>query len=185
MRLFVALNLPDRVRQGLWDAVAGLRELGFPVRWVRPEGIHLTVKFLGEVAAEQEPALREALTRAAAGGRPLPVAMHGFGVFPDHTRPRVIWAGLDPDPALELLQHRVEQEFAPLGFPTEGRPFHPHLTLGRAARDARPQDFRGLAAAIEVLRYDETVLVGSVDLMQSVSQGGGMVYHVRHSERLP
>ena len=78
MRLFVALNFPDRVRQGLWNAVAGLRELGLPVRWVPPEGIHLTVKFLGEVAVEQEPALREALTRAAAGGRPLPVAMRGF-----------------------------------------------------------------------------------------------------------
>ena len=185
MRLFVALNLPDRVRRALWDAAAPVRDLRLPVRWVSPEGIHLTVKFLGEVAGEQEPELRAALTRAASGGRAVPVAVHGFGAFPDYTRPRVIWAGLDPDPALELLQHRVEQEFAPLGFPTEGRPFHPHLTLGRAAREARPQDFRGLARALEALRYDETVLVASVDLMQSVSQGGGMVYQVRHSERLP
>jgi len=185
VRLFVALNLPDQVRRALWDAAAPVRDLGLPVRWVSPEGIHLTLKFLGDVADEQEPELRAALTRAAGGGRPLPVAVRGFGVFPDYVRPRVIWAGLDPDPALELLQHRVEREFGPLGFPTEGRPFHPHLTLGRAAREARPRDFHGLAGALEALRYDDTALVGSVDLMQSVSRGGGMVYQVRHSERLP
>src|SRR3989442_3613750 len=119
VRLFVALNLPDQVRRALWDAAAPVRDLGLPVRWVSPEGIHLTLKFLGDVADEQEPELRAALTRAAGGGRPLPVAVRGFGVFPDYVRPRVIWAGLDPDPALELLQHRVEREFGPLGFPTE------------------------------------------------------------------
>src|SRR5712675_612158 len=107
----------------------------------------MTVKFLGDVEAEREPELRAALTRAAGGGRP---------------RPRVIWAGLDADPALELLQHRVEQEFSPLGFPPEGRPFRPHLTLGRAAREARPRDFAGLADALEGLSYEAAVLVASV-----------------------
>jgi 2'-5' RNA ligase len=154
------------------------------VKWVRPEGIHTTVKFLGEVEPEREPELRAALTRAAAGGRALPLDVRGFGVFPDATRPRVIWAGVEADPSLELLQHRVEQEFAPLGFPSEGRPFRPHLTLGRAAREARPRDFAGLAAALDRLQYGGSVLAESVDLMQSVAQAGGSVYQVRHRERL-
>jgi 2'-5' RNA ligase len=185
VRLFVALNFPDPVRQGLWERAAPLRELGLPVKWVRPDGIHLNLKFLGEVPDAREPELRAALGRATARGRALPLSIGGFGVFPDLERPRVLWAGIEPDPALELLQHRVEEEFGPLGFPPEGRPFRPHLTLGRAARQARPREFAGLEQALARLTYQETALIASVDLMQSVLQSGGAVYEVRHSERLP
>ena len=185
MRLFVALNPPERVRGALWDAAAPLRELDLPVNWVHPDGIHLTLKFLGEVEPGREPELRAALTRAAEGGRALPLAVCGFGVFPDARRPRVVWAGLGADPALELLQHRVEREFAPLGFPSEARPFRPHLTLGRAARAPRAGDWGPLTQLVAELRYEETGLVEAVDLMHSIPQREGPVYHVRHSERLP
>lgn len=184
MRLFVALNLPAAVRQALWDAITPVRTLGLPVRWVRPEGIHLTLKFLGEVADATETDLKSALGRAARGGRPLPLALAGFGAFPSVERPRVIWAGMDPDPAIELLQHQVEREFEPLGFAPEGRPFRPHLTLGRAERDTGPRAFGPLAPALAELSYQETVVVETVDLMQSTLQSGGAVYQVRHSERL-
>jgi len=184
VRLFVALNLPDAVRRALWTAAAPVRELGLPVKWVRPEGIHVTLKFLGEVPDAREPELRAALGRAVSGGRALPLVVGGFGAFPGFERPRVIWAGIDPDPALELLQHRVEQEFGPLGFPPDGRPFRPHLTLGRAARDARPRHCDGLAMTLMGLQHEETTLVRAVDLMQSVLQSTGAVYQIRHSERL-
>ncbi|PYO32629.1 MAG: RNA 2',3'-cyclic phosphodiesterase [Gemmatimonadetes bacterium] len=184
LRLFVALNLPSPVRQALWQTVAPLRERGLPVKWVRPDGIHLTLKFLGDVAEERAADVRAALGRAAAGARPLPLALGEFGVFPDFQRPRVVWAGITADSRLEILQHRVEQEFAPLGFPTEARPFRPHVTLGRAAREARPRDFAGLEAALGALQFEATVVVESVDLMQSTLESAGAVYHVRHSERL-
>src|SRR5439155_26960602 len=74
--------------------------------------------------------------------------------------------------------------FEPLGFPTEGRPFRPHLTLGRAGGEARPRDFTGLEAALGALQFAETLVIESLDLMQSTLQSGGAVYHVRHSERL-
>ena len=119
-----------------------------------------------------------------AGGRALPLVVGGFGAFPGFERPRVIWAGLEPDPALDVLQHRVEQEFVPLGFPTESRPFRPHLTLGRAARDARPRRCDGLEETLIGLRHQETTLVAAVDLMQSVLQSAGAVYQIRHGERL-
>ena len=183
----MALNLPPSVREAVWAAAAPLRELRLPVNWVRSDGLHLTLKFLGEVPEEQEPELQGALAQAAgsgAGGRSIPLVLGGFGVFPDQRRPRVVWVGIAPDPALELLQHRVEQAFAPLGFPTEGRPFRPHLTLGRAARDARGAAFHGLADALAGLEYAETVLVESVDLMASTLQRGGAVYQVRRSARL-
>lgn len=184
MRLFVALNLPPEVREALWAATEPLRQRRLPVKWVRGEGIHVTLKFLGEVDGAQEGALVAALGRAAAGARPLSLALEGFGVFPDFRRPRVVWTGITPEPALEILQHRVEQEFAPLGFPTEARAFRPHLTLGRADREARSRDFAGLEATLGGLVFAETALVSAVDLMQSTLQSGGAVYHVRHSERL-
>lgn len=184
MRLFVALNLPSQVRQDVWQTTEPLRERGLPLKWVRPAGIHLTLKFLGEVADERQPELVAALGRAAAGARALTLVLSGFGVFPDFRRPRVIWVGVAPEPALELLQHHVEQQFAPLGFATEARPFRPHITLGRAGREARPRDFAGLDGELGRLEFTATVVVESVDLMQSTLQPDGAVYHVRHSERL-
>jgi 2'-5' RNA ligase len=187
LRLFVALNFPPNVRQALWQATAPLRDVGLPVKWVRADGIHLTLKFLGEVPEERDGELRGALGRAATGARALTLELAGaggFGAFPDVRRPRVVWAAVAPEPALELLQHHVEREFAPLGFPTEARAFHPHVTLGRAARDARPRDFAGLEAALGRLVFAEAVLVGALDLMQSTLQREGAVYNVRHSERL-
>ena len=182
--MFVALNLPDEVRRALWAAAAPVRELDLPLKWVRPEGIHVTLKFLGEVSERREPELRSALGRAAAGSHALPLAIDGFGAFPGFARPRVIWAGLEPDPALEALQHRVEREFQPLGFAPEQRPFRPHLTLGRAARDARPKPCKGLEETLTGLQHHETTIVAAVDLMQSVLQSGGAVYQLRHRERL-
>ena len=185
MRLFVALNLPSSVRDALWAATAPLRDLGLPVKWVRGDGIHVTLKFLGDVEDQREGELRGALSRAVAGAHALPLALAGFGVFPDFRRPRVIWTGIAPEPALEILQDKVEREFTPLGFPTEARAFRPHVTLGRASRDARPAAFADLESALGRLSFAETALVDSVDLMQSTLQSGGAVYHVRHRERLP
>jgi 2'-5' RNA ligase len=160
-----------------------VRERGLPVKWVRPEALHLTLKFLGDVDDASEPNLRAALGQVAGGG---PVSLHieGFGVFPDFRRPRIVWVGVEPDPALELLQHRVEQVFAPLGFPTDARAFRPHLTLGRAAREARPRDFTGLEDTLSSLPFDATAIVPDLDLMQSTLQSGGAVYQVKHRERL-
>jgi 2'-5' RNA ligase len=158
-----------------------------PVKWVRPENIHLSLKFLGDVDETREPELVAALQRAAGGRsepRPLTLQIAGFGVFPDYRRPRVLWVGVTPDPGLELLQHGVEQAFAPLGFPTEGRAFRPHITLGRAARDARPREFAGLDALLEGLQFDATVTVSEVDLMQSTLKPDGPVYQVKYHERL-
>ena len=182
------------MRHELWDALAPLRERRekLPVKWVRPENIHLSLKFLGDVDDAREPELREALQRAAGTRseprppRPVTLQITGFGVFPDYHRPHVLWAGVTPDPGLELLQHGVEQAFAPLGFPTEARAFRPHVTLGRAARDARPRDFTGLEAILAGTDFDATVTVAEVDLMQSTLQpnGGGPVYQVKYHERL-
>jgi 2'-5' RNA ligase len=177
------------LRRALWDVLAPLRERRekLPVKWVRPENIHLSLKFLGDVDDARESELSAALQQAAgAGSEPRPVTLQitGFGVFPDYHRPHVVWAGVTPDPGLELLQHGVEQAFAPLGFPTEARAFRPHVTLARSARDARPRDFKGLEAILDGTEFDETVSIAEIDLMQSTLQKDGPVYQVRYHERL-
>ena len=184
MRAFVALNLPEVTRRGLWSATAPLRDLALPVKWVRPEAIHLTLKFLGETGDARQPDLVAALGRAGSGARALPLEIAGFGAFPDPAHARVLWAGVTAEAALEMLQDSVERQFAPLGFPTEARTFRPHVTLGRAKREARTADFRGLEDALAALTFAETVVIESVDLMRSTLQSSGAVYEVVHSERL-
>ncbi len=184
MRLFVAINFPAELRQRLWRAAAPLRQAGFPVRWVEPEELHLTLKFLGEVAPAREGELIAGLQAAVRGVKPFTLPVGGFGVFPSSSRPRVLWAGCEPLPALEWLQHRVEQEMEQLGFPLEGRAFHPHLTLGRVRRDARPADFRHLEDRLQALAFAEEALVQSVDLMQSRLSPSGAHYTMRHAAPL-
>jgi RNA 2',3'-cyclic 3'-phosphodiesterase len=177
------------VRQELWDALAPLRydREKLPVKWVRPENIHLSLKFLGDVDDTREPELVAALQRVAGGrseARPVTLQITGFGVFPDFHRPHVLWAGVTPEPGLELLQHGVEQAFAPLGFPTEARAFRPHVTVGRATKDARPRDFKGLEEILASTEFDATVTIENVDLMQSTLTPQGPVYQVKSHGRL-
>lgn len=184
MRLFVALTPPPDVQRVVWEAFAPLRRRELPVKWVPPEGVHLTLKFLGEVDETRQPALIAALGAAARGVRPISLAVREAGVFPDLDRPRVFWAGVESDPALELLADGVERGFASLGFATEARAFRPHLTLGRAARSARPRDFAEVGEMLNGLAVEAVAVLDGVDLVQSVLGPAGAVYHRVHRERL-
>lgn len=180
VRLFVAVNLPDVLRRSLWTASEPLRAVGYPIRWVQLEGLHLTLKFLGEVTASREAEIIAALQSAVRGAKPFSLALDGLGAFPTAARPRVLWIGCEAAPPLELLQHRIERAFAEIGFPVEGRPFHPHLTVGRARRDARPRDFAELERTLAALEVHGDLLVSAVDLMESVLGRGGARYSRRH-----
>lgn len=184
MRLFVAVNLPPALRDAVWTAAEPARRATASVRWVRPEGMHLTLKFLGEVADERLGELCHALARSAAGLRSFVLALEGGGVFPGATRPRVFWVGLVAAPALELLQHAVEREIAPLGFPSEARPFRPHLTLGRAERRAGTAELRRAAERLSAATFQGEALIESVDLMRSTLSPRGASYDVVHRAAL-
>jgi 2'-5' RNA ligase len=184
VRLFVALTPPPDVQRAVWEAFAPLRNRELPVKWVPPEGVHLTLKFLGDVAEERREELMGALGSAAAGTRPIALAVRGAGAFPDLDRPRVFWAGVESDAALELLADGVERSFAPLGFPTEARAFRPHLTVGRASRNARPRDFAGVGDCVVALAVESAAVVDGVDLVQSLLRPVGAVYQRIHRERL-
>ena len=132
MRLFVAVELPGTLRQRLNEMQRALDGASLPVRWVRSESIHLTLKFLGEVAKDRLDAIDAALAQVAPRHAPLRLEGRGIGTFPERGRPRVIWAELTGDvEQIAALARSVEEALEPLGFPRETRRFRPHLTLGR------------------------------------------------------
>ncbi len=131
MRLFVALELDEQARDLLAACQQRLAALDRAVRWVRPEQIHLTLQFLGEVADARVPAVTKALDRLADQPR-FEFQVGGIGTFGSPRSPRVIWVGVAmPNPALASLQKTCEQALAEIGFAPEGRSYKPHLTLGR------------------------------------------------------
>jgi 2'-5' RNA ligase len=184
MRIFIAINPTTAVRSRVNAATRPLREAGFPIRWVADENVHLTLKFLGEVPEERLDDLYRAVDGAAGGVSTFDMNLKGFGVFPSPRRPSVVWVGVDLDPPLAELQSRTEDALAELGYAREDRRFHPHLTLGRSKKKARPPEFEGLAEAIERLEYGDTFRTASVDVMRSVLMPTGAVYDIIHSAKL-
>jgi len=147
MRAFIALDLPENIRTALAEAQQGLRNACRDARWTRPEGIHLTLKFLGEISDAQTRQVVEALGRLG-GFEPFAVEVKGFGFFPNAHRPRVLWAGVAAPPALAELAARVEGGMEKIGFPREDRVFAPHLTLARF-QVPRPQPALEAAVAAQ------------------------------------
>jgi len=137
MRAFIAIDLPEGIHAELRRRQAEFRAVCPDARWTHPEGIHLTLKFLGEISDAQVAQVTDALT-ALERFEKFSIEVKGFGCFPDARRPRVFWAGLESPPALARLAGFVEERMEKLGFPREDRPFKPHLTLARF-KDPRPQ----------------------------------------------
>jgi RNA 2',3'-cyclic 3'-phosphodiesterase len=131
MRLFIAIDLPDEWKRILSQPEESIGWLGRGVKWVEPRGMHLTLKFLGEVDEKLLPGIHGGLTAACEGIGPFAIRLRGTGVFPNARRPRVYWAGIEGPPSLLELQARVDGEMQRLGFPAEEHPFRPHLTLAR------------------------------------------------------
>lgn len=169
LRLFVALELPPHVRDALRDAQQALAVYDLAVRWVDPDGAHLTLKFLGAVAADKVEAVAAAMREAATGHAPFELHTTGVGAFPHTRQPRVVWLGIDGAmQQLRTLHQDVERLLAPLGYPTEQRAFNPHLTLGRTRNDAGETDHAAIGRAIaQSSSQVERWSVDAVSLMRS------------------
>jgi 2'-5' RNA ligase len=177
MRLFAAVPLADPARGQILGLLGKLRNAGWPVRWVHDEGLHMTLKFFGEVGAERVDVIAEALRFAAQGAGPLALELGDLGAFPSRNRPRVLWVGIHAPPALELLQDRIERGCEAIGFPPEGAPFQPHITLGRVREGQRlpPGGLDDHADGFERVPFVAQELV----LYESVLTTGGPRYESR------
>jgi RNA 2',3'-cyclic 3'-phosphodiesterase len=134
MRLFVALDLPDDVRHALGEFIARLKPRYRDARWVRPEGMHVTLKFIGHAIRTGDTKGLEDVRAALAtihSQRPVEMHFRGAGFFPDSARPRVIWCGVEASQNLGQLATDIDRVLEPLGISREDRAFVPHLTLGR------------------------------------------------------
>ncbi|MGB7211656.1 MAG: RNA 2',3'-cyclic phosphodiesterase [Gemmatimonadales bacterium] len=165
IRLFAALPVPAPALEQVTALLRELRERPWPVRWVPATGVHLTLKFYGEVADERVDAIAESIAFSVAGTGPLAFQLAPLGAFPSWEKARVVWLGIDAPPALELLQDRVERHAESLGFPIEGATFRPHVTLGRVREGERlsPGAIKALAAhgLTDPFSVDEVVLYQS------------------------
>jgi RNA 2',3'-cyclic 3'-phosphodiesterase len=148
IRSFIAIDLSDPARRQIEAFLRELRKSDAQVGWVRAEGIHLTLKFLGNVAPGLIEEIKPALARTASQTGPIRIEPTGCGAFPTIKSPRVIWVGLRGQIGLLAeLERRVEAAVVPLGFKPEDRPFKPHLTLGRVKGRMRLQALQQILLA--------------------------------------
>ena len=184
MRLFVALNFAQDLRDRWVAETASLRAAAPTAHWLPAEQLHLTLAFLGEQPDSSVAALRPGLDRLAASGAAHSLALHGIGAFPHWRRPRVIWLGVDPEPALLSLANSVAKACQALGIALDPRPFHPHITLGRIdARVSPPQVQRLEQLAGEVTGRWRTD-AHAVDLMSSTLTPNGAKHELVHRAKL-
>ena len=177
MRVFVAVSLSSEIRERLASLQDRLRHAQADVSWVRPENIHVTLKFLGETEEKRLPSIRGALAEVSRDGASFSMEVAGAGSFGGRV-PRVVWVGVrDGAQPLTELARQVEHNLARLGFPKEKREFTAHLTLGRVRS---PRNAQGLLTALQAAREEQfgTMAARTFELMQSELRPSGSVYAV-------
>lgn len=176
IRAFIAFDLPAAVIQRAAELQRDLKSRGLKLRWVRPQNMHLTVKFLGDIPPDRTAGLAQAMAQAAQAAAPLELSVQGIGVFPGMRRPRILWIGLGGQiEALGRLQADLEDALAALDIPKESRPFKAHLTLARMDRRVDAQQLLQCIEAVgrfEPSRFQASELI----LYQSDLRPQGPMY---------
>jgi len=130
MRIFIGIDLDPDVRARIARFLDGVQGFAPDARWVRPESLHITLKFIGEQPPERVEAISERLRRVEGGA--FDIRSRGYGFFPTAKAPRVFWIGIEAGPQLTEMAEKIDMAVADLGIPREDRPYSPHLTLARA-----------------------------------------------------
>jgi 2'-5' RNA ligase len=174
MRLFVALELSEAVRAAVRDLIGRLQRARADVRWIRPEGMHLTLKFIGEIPEEKVSAIHQALA-GVGSPQPVTVEFRELGCFPNERRPRVLWVGVQASDNLAPLAGQVEAALEPLGIEREDRYYVPHLTLGRFKSPKRADKLQEEIAALPSIEFGRFE-TGEFFLFQSKLSPAGAQY---------
>jgi len=147
LRTFIAIDIPGNILSEIRELQEGIKDYGFKIRWVRPESIHLTLKFLGDIKAVKINEIAEAISKTVVRYTPISLQAKGVGVFPGIKRPQVLWVGLAGQlEPLVSLQKTLDENLETIGFPMEKRPFKGHLTMGR------------MKAKIDVKKFGEVLM---------------------------
>lgn len=180
IRSFIAVELPEEVKSGLRHLQ---KELKLPehtfVKWVAPESIHLTLKFLANISPQKVSEITRVMEQASQEVSPFQLEIAEVGAFPNLKQPRVLWLGIRGEvDKLVAWQKRIDNGLVPLGFAKETRPFTPHLTLARLREGVSPQDRRDFGELVlkTPIEVSYKVRVTSLSLMRSQLLPGGAVY---------
>ena len=180
IRSFIAIELPQKVQHGLGQLRSELERDEHPfVKWVNPESIHLTLKFLGNIPFKQVEEIAKAMGEAFRGIPPFHLEISGVGAFPNINRPRVIWVGIIGEiDKLLSLQQNIDSALAPFGFAKEERPFVPHLTLARIREGASTAEKKSLGELLISARFEisYSIDVETISLMRSQLTPEGAIY---------
>jgi len=180
IRSFIAIELPSELKLELTQLELELKRGNQPwVKWVSPDSIHLTLKFLGNIAVDRISEITEVMKEAARGLSPFHLEVKGLGVFPNLKRVQVVWVGVGGEvDKLSQLQQRIESSLVPLGFTAESRPFTPHLTLARLRDRALPDERQRLGQFIAATKFESvyTIKVDAINLMRSQLTREGPIY---------
>ena len=175
MRTFIAIEIPSEIKSALATLQTELRRAGADVSWTKPENLHLTLKFLGEVDERRIVEIEKACVSLAAEFQPFTLSLDNTGVFPNVRQPRVIWAGLSGEIGNVVEMHRrLDERLALTGFKREEKGFHPHLTIGRIKSNKKTRELIALADMYQLpaLSFAVTEIV----LMKSELRPAGAEY---------
>jgi len=180
LRSFIAIELPEDAKQGLARLRRELqRDEHRFVKWVDAQGIHLTLKFLGNIPAKRVAEITEAIGKAAQGISPFRLDISGIGVFPSLNQVRVFWVGIGGEvDKLSRLQQNIDSALATLGFAKEERPFVPHLTLARIREGTSPPERKSFGELVGSTIFEDkySIEVEAVRLMRSQLRPAGAIY---------
>ena len=180
IRSFIAIELPEEAKEGLARLRKELDRDGHKfVKWVDPGGIHLTLKFLGNIPSNRVTEITEAMGKAAQGISPFHLESSGLGVFPNLKQVRVFWVGISGElDKLSKLQQNIDSALAALGFAKEERPFVPHLTLARIREGASSSERRSFGELVGSTIFEDRypVKVEAISLMRSQLTPAGAIY---------
>jgi 2'-5' RNA ligase len=181
IRAFIAIELPDEVKETVALIIKRLRPAQYRyVKWVAPEGTHMTIKFLGNIYSSQIPQITDIMKTAAGRVPPLELRLGRLGMFPNEQRPRVIWVALEGNTEpLAAMQREIEKALEPMGFAPENRAFTPHLTLGRVRDNASADDRKEIGGVVKAKKidYEASFTLRELSLMKSTLTPTGAIYN--------
>lgn len=181
IRTFIAIELPSEIKKELITIQSKLKISGQNyVKWVNPDGIHLTLKFLGNIAEDKIKDITEAMTSSVQDVQPFNLSIKGLGVFPNPNRTQVVWVGLTGElDKLSVLYKQLETNLEKLGFVSEKRHFSPHLTLARLRNQTQPAQRQAFGKLVgeTVFESDKTIRIKAINLMKSQLSPSGAIYN--------
>lgn len=180
LRAFIAIELPKNTLAAIEKQTARLRHLlgSDIIRWVPTQNMHLTLKFLGDIAASHVDFLKQLINREANSHPQFDLQLGGLGSFPSSRRPRILWIGIHAPTQLAALQEGIEAGTSQLGYDPEEKPFSPHLTIGRARKNIGPLELQKIHGVLVQTQLGNigSARIDSIHIIKSDLQPSGSIY---------